>query len=182
MTISAETISLTIGISSFIAAIIFFFSARKSEIHTIELLAKIKNQTNTLERINDNLLSTAIQHLASSNTKLIDIAIPSIGKSNEQLLSDKNPDDLTNLIAIYFYTSRSYFFATLYKHHVPLSNETKSTHVIADNVISLSKDDFIQIKHSINKHENLSLSNHHLYQTYLEVEKYWTPIIIPENP
>jgi YbbR domain-containing protein len=62
ISITAENISLIMGISSFIAAIIFFFAAKNSEKNTIKLLESINHKTNTLDQITTRMLEKAFNH------------------------------------------------------------------------------------------------------------------------
>lgn len=179
MTFTAETISLIISLSAFAASIIFFYFARESETHTIELLAQIDQQTKTLKNINDNLLDKAIQHLASSNFQLIDkMFTPSSGHElPKDALSSTSleVDEYTQLIYIYYYTARTNYFARNTSLYVPFTAQTKSIHDLATESIRLSREDFITVSALIKNLDQTKLKEHPLYQTVLELQTIWEP-------
>lgn len=183
MPINAETISLIMGVSSFIAAIIFFFAAKASETHTIKLLAKISNQTNTLERINDNFLGYAIQQLAKSHEKIIDIFIPAkpLVSSNLANQNETLKDKITSNIMVYYYTARTNYFANYIIANMPITAENKAVHVAAKEAIIASLADFKVASNWFNLVSTEELKKHHLYKYAQEVEDIWEPIILKEN-
>jgi len=181
MSLAPETISLIIGISSFIISIIFFFSARCSETHTIELLSQIDERVSTLKSINDNLLGTAIKYLTRSNEQLIN-RIPTQNNDSDiisHLLKTEqfNSDDLVKLIALYFYTARANYFANIVKESIPLTDKTKHIHVLADDTIKNSIEDFLNLSEAFKHQDQNSMRKHKLYHIYIDLEKYWKQYI-----
>ena len=89
---SPETINIisilsgvfVISIAAAGLSVVFYLSAKKSEATNIKLLAEVNEHVNTLNTINNTLLGTAIQHLVSSNSKMIDKAFPSITGGENQ--------------------------------------------------------------------------------------------------
>jgi len=178
MLLSAENISLIMGIASFIAAVIFFFAARKSENHTVKLLSKIKNQTNTLERINDNLLGGLIHHLAKSHERIIDTVISNKIPEKESLSPEgsSEPNDETALyIMLYYHSARACYFARHMKVNTPLTDENKTTHVAADSTIHQSQWDFKIASDWIDGQEPKTIQDHRLYNYYSNTKEYWKP-------
>lgn len=174
-----ELISLVIGLSSFIAAIVFFFAAKKSETHTIELLSKISQQVQTLESINNNLLGTAIHHLATSNIHIIDKVFPSppIQAIPRPTMSGLQ-DDLMKIIYIYFYTARTNYFAHVVKSSIPLTDQTKDIHSLADQAITFSHEDFITTSRILDNWNQIELKNHSLHNVYYDIKTIWESYII----
>jgi len=63
--------SLIVGFISIWLSVVFYLSAKTTESKNAELLASIKISVETLNTINNTLLGKAIQHLADSNSKMI---------------------------------------------------------------------------------------------------------------
>lgn len=85
--------SVILGILSIWLSVIFFRSAKVSEGETAKILEAIKNNVTTLNTINNDLLSKDLQHLASSNSQMIDI----IGQYNKNIKSaSSTPDNKNN--------------------------------------------------------------------------------------
>lgn len=70
--ITSLIVSIILGVLSIWLSVVFYRSAKASEVETAKLLKSIENNVSTLNVINNDLLSKAIQHLASSNSQMID--------------------------------------------------------------------------------------------------------------
>lgn len=76
-------VSLIVGLLSIWLSVVFYRAAKISEVESAKLLKAIEKSVDTLSVINNELLSKALQHLASSNTQMIDI----IGQYNRNIQS-----------------------------------------------------------------------------------------------
>ncbi len=81
--ITSLIVSIILGGLSIWLSFVFFRSAKASEGETTKILEGIKHNVTTLNTINNDLLSKALLHLASSNSQMIDI----IGHYNQNIKS-----------------------------------------------------------------------------------------------
>ncbi|NOQ93740.1 MAG: hypothetical protein GQ547_03795 [Methylophaga sp.] len=170
--------SLIVGFISIFLSVFFFVAAKKHETESAILLTKIDERVETLRTINNNLLGTAIQHLATSNEKIIDnfFSVRPL-ESKSSISSDEPNDDIALYIMIYFYSGRANVFAKLCQSNIPLNDENKNIHQTAENAIEESTRDFKVVSDWLKNKEDKDIKNHRLYGYYANTKEYWEPYV-----
>lgn len=70
MNVYGSAISLLVGVLAIWLSIMFYRSAKNTEIKNTVILAELKQNISTLNSINNSLLSKAMQHMADSQTQI----------------------------------------------------------------------------------------------------------------
>lgn len=70
MNVYGSAISLLVGVLAIWLSIMFYRSAKNTEIKNTVILAELKQNISTLNSINNSLLSKAMQHMADSQTRI----------------------------------------------------------------------------------------------------------------
>ena len=87
-------------------------------------------------------------------------------------------DELMKVIYIYFYTARTNYFAHIVKTSIPLTDQTKDIHTLADQAIKFSHEDFIITSRILDKWDQNALKSHSLYNVYYDIKTIWESYIM----
>ena len=161
MSITAETISLIIGLASFLAAIIFFFAARESEINTTKLLEKINEKTDILNNVTNKMLEKAFDHISAREKQLIDGILKL--KHKEPIYIQDITDEVSLKLMLYSYVIRTLFLATV----IQIFPNEKSVYLVSDAVLEQGRKDYYKLKEDIDNIDPTKLKNAPNYQSYI---------------